>query len=242
MSHAELPGHEIIRVLSGSRAYGLADEQSDMDYHGVFVQPTADLVKMQAKPRTAHILPASFTPSGVPTQGTLWELRHFLEAVTNGNPTMLELFWSPVVTSSEIGEELRELAPYVLNRMAIYNGFKHYAERQRDKMFNPDAEMAKLYSKNVRQRKAAIAYIRVLAHGVDLLQTGRINVMLQEGDVREACINLRNGSIDLLEGLRTALVWEHYLEEAYNKSRIPMVADLERVNRFLVHVRQEVWH
>ena len=45
---------EILKVLVGSRAHGLADEDSDYDYRGVYVNATTDILSIGHKYKGNH--------------------------------------------------------------------------------------------------------------------------------------------------------------------------------------------
>ena len=47
--HVKNEGTQILKVLCGSRAYGLNDEDSDYDYHGVYVVPTSRLLVIDSR-------------------------------------------------------------------------------------------------------------------------------------------------------------------------------------------------
>ena len=44
----------ILKVLTGSRAYGLDTPESDYDYHGVYVTPTSELLAIGPNPPTCQ--------------------------------------------------------------------------------------------------------------------------------------------------------------------------------------------
>jgi Predicted nucleotidyltransferase len=112
--------HTVLSVVAGSRAYGLATEDSDIDRRGVFVAPTP-LFWGFAKP-PSHV-------DGPDAERFSWELERFLGLALDANPTVLECLWSPLVEKvTEQGEELLALRGSFLSRHA-HRTFLRYAEK-----------------------------------------------------------------------------------------------------------------
>jgi hypothetical protein len=81
----DLPGLLLMRCVSGSQAYGMATETSDVDIRGIFV-PTLDYMlgfmkrveQIERKPET-----------------TIYALRKYMALACNANPNILELLFVP---------------------------------------------------------------------------------------------------------------------------------------------------
>ena len=76
----------LVTVLSGSHAYGLATESSDVDRRGIFVTPPRSLLSIY--PPLEHVQ----DPRG---DCTLFSLRKFLLLASEANPAALELLFAP---------------------------------------------------------------------------------------------------------------------------------------------------
>jgi predicted nucleotidyltransferase len=117
----QLSAATVLAVVVGSRAYGLETEASDTDRRGVFVAPTPLFWRFDKPP--AHVegpLPEQFS----------WEVERFCALALEGNPTVLECLWSPIVErSSPAGDELREMRQAFLSEKAVRT-FARYADRQ----------------------------------------------------------------------------------------------------------------
>lgn len=74
----------IFEAIVGSQAYGTNVEGSDIDIKGVYIQPIEEVAAFGYKPQ---IEPDKDT--------TYYEVRRFLELASKGNPTVLELLFSP---------------------------------------------------------------------------------------------------------------------------------------------------
>ena len=191
------------------------------------------------------------THSKVDTQS--WEIGKFLFLATKCNPTILETFVAPLVglVSGGYGYRLRNLLPAVLSKRYVRAAYLGYAHNQRAKLFNkPDDSAAAQPSE--RAWKFATQYLRVLIQGERLLRTGELVVnmglypdMIPYPDgaasPRSLLMDIRRGRFSLGDVIDTAKLLEERLEKAYDNTQLPNVADLERVNEFLIQVRKDFW-
>jgi predicted nucleotidyltransferase len=84
----QLPPGTVLSVVSGSRAYGLDTDGSDVDRRGVFVAPTPDFWRLDKPP--THV-------EGPLPEQLSWEVERFCLLALAANPTVLECLWSPIV-------------------------------------------------------------------------------------------------------------------------------------------------
>jgi predicted nucleotidyltransferase len=82
----------ILRVISGSHAYGLASERSDVDERGVFVAPAADWLSLS--PPLEHVQDER-------GDTVFFGLRKFLGLAADANPSALEVLFAPPDTLLE---------------------------------------------------------------------------------------------------------------------------------------------
>lgn len=241
MSKVQNEGYEILRVLCGSRAYGLNTPESDYDYHSIYVIPTSRLLSIGPKIKASSSV-------GDSEDNTAWELQHFLELAIGGNPTIIETFVAPVVPIPQalpplnlemysLGEELRGLFPYVLSRTKIYNSFRGYASSQMHKATVRETHIR-------RQSKAAIAYLRTMYHGVQLLDRGTYETMLPKF-MLEACFyykNYEDWKLFPFEHFRRNVeMAEEMLKSSYEDSTMQEEPNMNVINDFLLQVRKNTW-
>jgi hypothetical protein len=110
-----------------------------------------------------------------------YELLHFVQLLLKGNPTILEVLWSPLVTqSNELGEELRNIRHAFLDAKAIHAAHLGYAMSQRKKiqrsitdwfvvLHGYERSDQERLAHNARIGKHYGAWIRVLRQGIGLL-------------------------------------------------------------------------
>ncbi len=237
----------ILKTVAGSRAYGLETPESDWDYHAVFVTPTVDILALGANPK-GH----SWDESKEVDMQT-WEIGQFLKLATKCNPTILETFVAPLVglVPGGYGYRLRNLLSAVLSKRYVRAAYLGYAHNQRAKLFNkPDDPTAAQPSE--KAWKFATQYIRVLIQGEHLLRTGELVVNMElypdmvpysggAASPRPLLIDVRRGRFSMGDVIDTAKLLEEKLEKAYNDTSLPNVADLKRVNDFLIQVRKNFW-
>lgn len=218
---------QILKVIVGSQAHGLATPESDFDYRGVFVLPTSEILKLGGKVSSTSWIEGK-------DDDTSWEIGHFLNLATHSNPTILETFLAPLVSeeTDEVGLRLREIFPYVWNSNDVLNAFRGYGINQRKKMLD---------DKDKRGHKYAAAFLRVLYQGVQLLETGTFDVDFRNTAVYDTLVKWKSGEYYPGEVIDECHSWLALLENAY-KNNPDKQTDLDAVNEFLLSVRMHHWN
>ena len=214
----------ILKVLVGSRAYGLSDETSDTDYRGVFITPTSELLKIQ---------PSSLLPNRVELEAddVNYEVGHFLNLALKSNPSILEIFVAPIVGDLGVeGAKLRGLFPYVWSSKGVYEAFTGYAQSQQKRLLNePDYN---------RQWKFAVAYARVLLQAEYLLNSD--SLVLVPTYALNALGEIRNGEWSVGQVI-------NWVDELKRRVQIAYVhhpdkqSDPAKFNEFLLQLRKNNW-
>jgi hypothetical protein len=135
------------------------------------------------------------------------------------------------------GIELRELFPYVWNSTDVKNAFIGYGLNQRKKFFD---------DKDKRASKYAVAYLRTLYQGWELLTKGTFTVKVSETEIG-ATLQIWKAmeSKKILKEyagqvISNCLFWENMVREAYEKNPDKQT-DHEKINDFLLKVRKDFW-
>lgn len=155
----------IHKTVVGSRLHGLCNEKSDYDFRGIHKHDMKDIFNPFMTLKNTSWIEGD-------EDNTSYELMDFCKVATKGNPTLLEILWSDLIQeSSPLGAELRENRHKFLHSKAILDAHRGYALNQYNKMnlFDPDA----------RTPKFAVAYIRSLVQGIELLKFGDFNPHIQ---------------------------------------------------------------
>lgn len=221
---------QILKVIVGSQAHGLATPTSDFDYRGVFVVPTREVLKLGG-----HVEHTSWIEGK--DDDTSWEIGKFLMMATKSNPTVLETFLSPQVEEGILplnkvwGDELRSLFTYAWNSVDVKNAFIGYGINQRKKFFD---------NKDKRAPKYAAAYLRVLYNAYELLSTGTFTIRVADTEVGEQVRRFKNGEFTHGEVIQACWDWETKVIQAFNKNP-DKKTEIEPINDFLLRVRKEFW-
>lgn len=220
---------KILRVLVGSHAHGLATESSDMDFRGVFVYNTRDLLKLGQKPGMTEWVEADRAKQEK-EDSTDYELGHFLNLATHCNPTILEVFTAPMIDTTHEGYQLRELFPYIWHPKGVRNAFIGYGLNQRKKF---------LEDKDIRPAKYATAYLRTLYQAWVLLSEGKLPLDMVNTPVYDVLKRWKSGIYTKGEVVDTCLTWQQKVEDACKTC--DQKQDLGKVNDFLLDIRRRFW-
>jgi len=231
VTHREGVPNTILKVLVGSRAHGMFTESSDYDYRGVFVQPTADILKLGGTIKnTSWIEGREPTEAGRKEDDTAWEIGHFLNLATHCNPSILEVFAAPIEEATEEGRELQSIFPAIWNPKGVRDAFIGYGLNQRKKL---------LENKDSRPWKYACAYLRTLIQAEQLLSIGVLPVNLRHHEEYGTLMMFKNKIGTPGAVIDKCLVWHRRVEAlAEVCTHEP---DLEKVNDFLMRVRSKHW-
>ena len=212
----------ILKVLVGSQAHGLADENSDTDYRAVYVDPTNEILSLGHKYKGNSWIEGD-------EDNTAYEIGHFLHLATKCNPTILEVFKAPVVEANRDGRKLRELFQHVWEPQRSFDAFIGYGFNQRKKFLN---------KKDNRQNKFACAYIRTLVNLLELLMTENFSVKVDDM-VKPCLLKYKEGYYTVGEVIDKAEEIEERCRKALDDCSHE--ADIDKVNKFLINIRRRYW-
>ncbi|MFB8107069.1 MULTISPECIES: nucleotidyltransferase domain-containing protein [Streptomyces] len=213
--------HTVYACVMGSRAFGLATEDSDTDRRGVFVAPTPLFWHLDKPP--THI-------EGPAPEQFSWELERFCELALRANPNVLECLHSPLVEyADDTGRELIALRGAFLSRLA-HATFVRYALGQRKKL---EADVRQY---GAPRWKHAMHLLRLLTSGRDLLRTGELHI--DAGAARGELLAVKRGEVPWPEVERRMNRLAEENDEAAAVSPLPSGPDRAAVEDFLVRVRR----
>ncbi|MFJ4877750.1 DNA polymerase beta superfamily protein [Streptomyces sp. NPDC088745] len=219
--HVLVRDHTLYSCVMGSRAFGLATEDSDTDVRGVYLAPTPLFWRFTKPP--AHV-------EGPAPEQFSWELERFCDLALRANPNILECLHSPLPLHTDPrGEELLTLRTAFLSRR-VHATFVGYAASQRRKI---DADVRRY---GAPRWKHAMHLLRLLSSCLDLLRTGELTVDV--GDAREPLLAVKRGEVPwpAVEKRLAALVED--AAAALSTSPLPEIPDHARVEDFLIRTRR----
>jgi hypothetical protein len=211
----------ILRVVTGSRAYGLAEAGSDTDRRGVFLPP-AELHW------SLHGVPEQIDDE--PSQETYWELQKFVVMGLKANPNVLECLWSPLVEhATALGRELLALRSAFLSQL-VFQTYSGYVASQFKKLASD------LRQHGAPKWKHVMHLLRLLGSGIGVLETGEVPVDV--GAARERLLAVRRGEVAWTD----VEAWRQELHvrfaAAAQHTALPALPDHERVDAFLRRARR----
>ncbi|HEY9332413.1 MAG TPA: nucleotidyltransferase domain-containing protein [Streptomyces sp.] len=213
--------HTVYSCVMGSRAFGLATEDSDTDRRGVFLAPTPLFWRFDKPP--THV-------DGPADEQFSWELERFCELALRANPNVLECLHSPLVERIDAtGRELLSLREAFLSRQA-HQTFVRYALGQRRKL------EADVRQHGAPRWKHAMHLLRLLASCRDLLRTGVLTIDV--GAAREDLLAVKRGEVAWPEVERRMASLAEESDEAAAVSPLPGRPDRARVEDFLIRARR----
>jgi hypothetical protein len=221
----ELRRFVIYRVAVGSRAFGLANEESDEDIRGVYLPP-ADLTWSLRKP------PEQWEAKHADRDEVYWELEKFLMLAVKANPNILETLWTPLILDADdLGHELRSLRDAFLSKH-LYKTYSGYVLSQFRRMRHGWEKTGKFKAKH------AMHLVRLLFSGIHALRTGEILVHVAEHRVE--LLAIRNGQLTFDQAQARAIELDHDFQAAFGRTQLPDRPDYGRVNDFLLKARRRM--
>jgi uncharacterized protein len=211
----------IYRCIVGSRAFGLATEESDTDRRGIYLPPAELHWSLYGVPEQLE---------NDENQEAYWELQKFLIMALKANPNVLECLYTPLVEyATPLAHELLAMRSVFLSRM-VYQTYNGYVMSQFKRM------QADIRNHGEVKWKHVMHLIRLLLAGVHALRHGEICVDV--GQHRNALNEVKSGVMpwDAVERWRLTLHAE--FDAAFEQTKLPERPDYERASAFLVRARR----
>lgn len=247
-------GGTILRCLAGSGVHGLSiSDQDDRDEMGVCTEPPEYVIGLrrfeQYEWHTAWARPGGRANRSGPgdLDEVVYGLRKYMRLALDGNPTILLPLFAPdryLIAVTELGRELREMAPLIVSRQAG-DRFLGYLDAQRRSLLSRDGkgrdvtrpELIEAYGFDV---KFAGHMIRLGVQGAELMRTGRITLPVPE-PWRTMIRDVRTGAYSMEWALSTAWELEHQIRDAQGASPLPEYPDRDAADKWLVSAYQRAW-
>lgn len=224
MEHAldlsEVPGTPVLVGVGGSRAYGLATVDSDVDYRGCYVAPTREFFRF-VTPRETY--------DRQDPDVSMHEVGKFLRLAIAGNPSILEsLFFSEYVIKTTVGESiLKHRDLFVTNRIrATHLG---YADQQLKRISKRDSAVS-VHEDDKRSSKNARHLLRLIKQVERAMTTGEFRITVEDRDEIFAF-----GGLPRSDMLRKA---EREIERVTRlESVLPSAPNIEKIEAMLIRIR-----
>jgi hypothetical protein len=159
----------LLEGIAGSTAYGLSRPGSDLDYIGIYVEPTRNFLGLHPPSRER----ATRKGRGG-ADGTFHEIGKSMTLMLACNPHALEILWLDNYThSTGFGWELIALRDCFLSAQNVRDRYFEYARGQLKRLVNSGRFAGSL---ETRREKHARHTMRILWQGYELYTTGTLPI------------------------------------------------------------------
>lgn len=235
--------HLVLLSVTGSQAYGLAQEDSDIDLKGVYVLPWDALAGLYRYPEEKQVhyhaeTPARLDPAlplraylGREIDTAYYEVGKFITLALQANPNILEMLWTPLWEAvTPVGTLLREHRHLFWSRH-LESSFSAYAQGQFRKL-RRSYESTGMY-----RSRHAVHLIRLLYSALHLLRTRE--PMLDVGEHRALLLAIKDQTLGMeeTEALADRLIQTFNAEAA--RSQLPEHPDYEAAHQLLLEIRRQ---
>lgn len=213
-------------TVSGSKAYGLADAQSDTDIRGIALESKEVLLGLEK----FEVFSSSSTDT------TIYALSKFVSLAMKGNVNVLEILFtnpSDILICNEYSQELinnREL--FLTN--AIYKPLKGILYSYIKQMKNNKVGTRK-------HDKALYRIARLTALSKDLFQDGQFHININDlsryGAVLsmiETIMKCSNNPYDDLQNMA-----DSYIDEMFSYSKLPEKPDYDKIQNLVIDMHEK---
>lgn len=185
------PDNIILEGVTGSTAYGLATENSDVDIKGVYLLPTSQILSLRFNPQKT-------TKDHVDPDWVYHEVGKFMKLVISGNPTVTELLYlNDYTVMTPIGQKLIDNRDLFLSTHAVEDAYRGYALSQAKRLNNRTEQGLDGYDSALKKRfaKHTRHCFRLLLQARQLLETGTLQVRVTPEE-REWLFNMGEQDVD----------------------------------------------
>ncbi|NLX59130.1 MAG: nucleotidyltransferase domain-containing protein [Phycisphaerae bacterium] len=223
LAECDLRQYVIYRCVIGSRAYGLATDESDVDRRGVYLPPAELHWSLYGVPEQIEDQDAD---------ECYWELQKFLVLALKANPNILEVLHTPLVEHvTPLGQELLDMRGAFLSKL-VYQTYNAYVMSQFKKLERDLRNQGRI------KWKHAMHLVRLLLSGIGVLRTGAVPVEVTEH--KDRLIAIRDGRTPWSEVNEWRLSLHKEFDEAFRTTALPDRPDYEAANAFLVRARRSM--
>ncbi len=216
-----LDRYVLFRCITGSRAYGLDAEGSDVDRRGFYLPPAELDWSLAAAPEQLE---------DRVNDEVYWEAKKFIALALKANPTVLECLFTPLVEYVHpLAEPLLAARGIFVTRL-LYQTYNGYVMSQFKKL-----EQDMRTHGQVRP-KHAMHLIRLLLAGIEALESGSIPVRVSRH--RDDLLAIKHGQMPWPEVNRWRLALHGQFDRAFSQSSLPEQPDYRRANTLLIDLRK----
>jgi uncharacterized protein len=213
----------IYRCVTGSRAYGLDNDESDTDLRGIYLPPANLQWSLYGVPEQLE---------NDETQECYWEMQKFITLALKANPNILECLYTPLVEEvTPLAQELIDMRVSFVSKL-IYQTYNGYVMSQFKKLNHHIENYGTI------KWKHAMHLIRLLLSGIIGLREGYIPVRVEA--YRDDLLAIRREERSWEDVNKWRLSLHKEFDAAFQNTRLPDRPDYERANEYLIKARRSM--
>ncbi len=231
---------EIYSVISGSKAYGTANENSDTDIRSIAFPDSVSMFGLN---------PFESKVSKDPDE-TIYSFKKFVSLALQGNPNILELLWiedpKNILIETEYSRHLQSIRREFLTRR-VYKSYLGYAKAQLHKIkvdgnCSPEMNSKRKISIDINgyDVKAAMHLYRLLVQLEHIEMNYRIPMPLT-GNNLGVCLEIRNGHVPFEAFKRLIEIRLERLAALESKSNLPEKPAEEFIDSIVVEMNRKFY-
>jgi uncharacterized protein len=239
VTREEVEKHQILRLVTGSHAYGLNGPDSDIDEKAIVIEPIAEVCGI------GHPWEGKVYSQAGKEDFEVYGLRKYLRLALKGNPTVTEMLFIKGGTRDARGSKLQELAPLIVSRQAG-KAYLGYMQAQRKRLMGErgnaghGAPRQDLIEKYGFDTKFAMHMLRLGFQGIELLSNGTLQLPVRD-DVRNYLLEVRQGAVRLDLCLKRTEELEAELKGLLQTAPIQEFSQVEAVERWMLDMYFYNW-
>lgn len=218
----------LVRAVAGSKLYGTSTHESDDDFVGIFVPSKEEKLGLGCR---EHIMESKDV--------TIYELSKYVRLAAGGNPTILQLLYTPESMWTQWTEEWPEFQS-TMRQLCVSqkcrNAFVGYLDQQVSKATGDRQQRPELVAQYGFDTKFMAHALRLGYLGRQILQQGKMTFPLENKEfilaVRQGHYS-RESCLHLIANLRAEII--------ATTSVLPLEPDYARINQWLAQTYMRMW-
>jgi hypothetical protein len=245
-----LPDSAILVVEVGSTAHGTGlPGGEDHDETVVFVESQEQVFFRPADGAMQRTQPEGARSGPGDTDRQIYSLRKFVRLALDGNPSILMVFWAPILQITPLGEELRSLGGrfvgrhvlpryrgYMAQQVARLQGIKGNGGHGR----RGGGKREELVEAHGYDTKFAMHAARLGFQGIELVSSWRLRLPI-EGEPAEWLRAVRRGSIPYDQWLARVRELDLQLEVLESDESLPAGPDRDWIDQWTISAHMRAW-
>lgn len=232
-----MPDNVILRVRTGSHAYGTNTPESDEDESLVWVENPRDVLGVRAETKIKHRKNDDEDRQEYP-------LRRFVYLATKGNPSVLEILWAPVLDITPEGNHLRLHRGLFVARHIVtpYRGFiKSQTMRLMGLKGQLRVTREELRSRDGYDTKYAMHCTRLAFQCEELLTTGNLTLPMGNKAMLAYLMRIRAGEVPFNYWFNHMLEMDRVLDTLQHDESIPAQPPIPAIEFMTVNLHLRSW-